>query len=89
VTGRELVVPPPETALGSLVAYITDAGRRDFQPMNANYGLMPDLKIRARGREKKIQMGTRAIAAFEHWIDRNGLEPDAQEVTGASESIRG
>ena len=51
---RELVVPPPETAIGSLVAYITDAARRDFQPMNANYGLMPELKVRARGRQKKL-----------------------------------
>lgn len=75
VTGGELAVPPPETALGSLVAYITDSTRRDFQPMNANYGLMPDLKSRARGREKKIEMGTRALAAFEKWIIDNGLEP--------------
>ncbi len=90
LTRRELVVPPPETALGSLVAYITDASRRDFQPMNANYGLMPDLKIRARGREKKIQMGARAIAAFDHWIDRNGLDTAAPEVTGAAAAgIRG
>src|SRR6202171_1046116 len=54
---RELLVPPPETALGSLIAYITDPARRDFQPMNANYGLIPDLKIRARGRQRHIEMG--------------------------------
>ncbi|MGD0291712.1 MAG: methylenetetrahydrofolate--tRNA-(uracil(54)-C(5))-methyltransferase (FADH(2)-oxidizing) TrmFO [Candidatus Binataceae bacterium] len=88
VTGDELVVPPPETALGSLVAYVTDARRRDFQPMNANYGLMPDLKSRARGREKKIEMGTRAIAAFEHWIDRNRLEAAAPDSGGGAASIR-
>jgi methylenetetrahydrofolate--tRNA-(uracil-5-)-methyltransferase len=79
VTGRELVVPPPETALGSLVVYITDASRRDFQPMNANYGLMPDLKSRARGREKKIEMGKRAIAAFDSWINLNRLEMAASD----------
>ena len=84
VTGAELVVPPPETALGSLVAYVTDAGRRDFQPMNANYGLMPDLKIRARGREKKIEMGARAIAAFDHWIVRNGLDTSASANAAAA-----
>jgi methylenetetrahydrofolate--tRNA-(uracil-5-)-methyltransferase len=73
VMNRALVVPPPETAVGSLVAYITDSTRRDFQPMNANYGLMPDLKIRARGREKKIEMGTRALAAIDAWIERNQI----------------
>jgi len=84
MTGDELAVPPPETALGSLVAYITDATRRDFQPMNANYGLMPDLNSRARGREKKIEMGTRALAAFENWIIGNGLEPPDQGGIGVA-----
>jgi methylenetetrahydrofolate--tRNA-(uracil-5-)-methyltransferase len=79
VDGRELLVPPPETALGSLIAYITDERRRDFQPMNANYGLIPDLKIRARGRQRKIEMGTRALAAIDDWITRNRITPVAAE----------
>jgi len=83
VTNRELVVPPRETALGSIVAYITDPARRDFQPMNANYGLMPDLKIRARGRDKKIEMGTRALAAIDRWIERNRIEPSAAMASRA------
>jgi methylenetetrahydrofolate--tRNA-(uracil-5-)-methyltransferase len=87
VTGREFAVPPPETAIGSLVAYITDATRRDFQPMNANYGLMPDLKSRARGREKKIEMGARAIAAFENWITRNELQTPEADSADAPASL--
>ena len=71
------VVPPPVTALGSLVAYITDLRRRDFQPMNANYGLMPPLGVGARGREKKIAMGTRALAAIDEWIVNKSIEPVA------------
>lgn len=77
IMNRELIVPPPTTALGSLVAYITDRVRRDFQPMNANYGLMPDLEIRARGRQKKIAMGRRALKAIEGWIEHNQVEPVA------------
>jgi methylenetetrahydrofolate--tRNA-(uracil-5-)-methyltransferase len=72
---KVLVVPPPETALGSLVAYITDSTRRDFQPMNANYGLMPDLAARVRGREKKIEMGRRALNQMAEWIAVNSIEP--------------
>ena len=60
VSGGELVVPPPETALGALIAYITDASRRDFQPMNANYGLMPALEGRARGRGEENRDAARA-----------------------------
>src|SRR5208283_317141 len=73
---RELLVPPPETAIGSLVAYITDSTRRDFQPMNANYGLMPELKTRARGRQKKVEMAARALAEIDGWIDRNQIVPN-------------
>jgi methylenetetrahydrofolate--tRNA-(uracil-5-)-methyltransferase len=74
-TGVDPIVPPRETALGSLIAYVTDPARRDFQPMNANYGLMPELQGRARGREKKIQMGTRSLAAIDQWIAANEIEP--------------
>jgi len=80
----ELVVPPPETALGSLVAYITDVERRDFQPMNANYGLMPELAERVRGRDKKIALGRRALAAIDEWIARYRLGPPAAVPIGVA-----
>jgi methylenetetrahydrofolate--tRNA-(uracil-5-)-methyltransferase len=73
--GAPLLVPPRESALGSLVAYVTDPERREFQPMNANYGLMPDLPVRARGRAKKLAMGERALGALEAWIAEASVEP--------------
>jgi len=84
VERSELLVPPRETALGSLIAYITDAARRDFQPMNANYGLLPDLKVRARGLKRRIEMGTRALAAIDDWIALNRIEPAAAQVPAAA-----
>ncbi|HKF28768.1 MAG TPA: methylenetetrahydrofolate--tRNA-(uracil(54)-C(5))-methyltransferase (FADH(2)-oxidizing) TrmFO [Candidatus Binataceae bacterium] len=74
---RPLVRPPAETALGSLVNYITDGSRQNFQPMNANYGLMPELPGRLRGRQKKIAMGERALRAIDEWIARNQIESAA------------
>ncbi len=68
-----MIIPPSETALGSLVAYITDSHRRDFQPMNANYGLMPPLTIRERNAEKKRAMGARALASLNGWIASNQI----------------
>lgn len=73
VGGAEPLVPPRETALGSLVAYITASERRDFQPMNANYGLMPPLGVRMRDRQKKIATGERALAALERWAALHDL----------------
>ncbi len=41
VLGAEAVVAPPETMHGALVRYITTADPGLFQPMNANFGLLP------------------------------------------------
>jgi len=61
------VVPPATTALGALLRYITDPGRKNFQPMNANFGLLPPLALRVRGRIKKEMMARRALADMEAW----------------------
>jgi methylenetetrahydrofolate--tRNA-(uracil-5-)-methyltransferase len=78
-SGDELLVPPVESSFGSLIAYITDRGRLDFQPMNANYGLMPALESGKRGRAKKIEMGTRALDAMDAWITRHRVEMPSGE----------
>jgi methylenetetrahydrofolate--tRNA-(uracil-5-)-methyltransferase len=76
--GAAPLVPPPETALGSLMAYITNSRRRDFQPMNANYGLMPVLIAPARDRQKKLAIANRALAALDGWAAEQDLYmPDA------------
>ena len=89
VSGGELLVPPRESALGSLIAYVTDSARRDFQPMNANFGLMPELPGRARARQKKIEMGVRALARMDEWIAANAIEPLAPMAQDASASAPG
>ena len=73
--GAPLVVPPATTAYGSLLAYVTQRTRRDFQPMNANYGLFPPLPGRRRGREKKLALAARALVDFDAWASAESLEP--------------
>ncbi len=75
-SGRAPAIAPRETALGSLVAHITDETRGAFQPMNASYGLMPDLKIRTSGKLRKIAMGERALARLDEWIAATKLGLD-------------
>jgi folate-dependent tRNA-U54 methylase TrmFO/GidA len=36
--------------------------------MNANYGLMPELETRARGRQKKLDMAARALGAIDEFV---------------------
>jgi methylenetetrahydrofolate--tRNA-(uracil-5-)-methyltransferase len=63
--GADLLVPPAITALGSLIQYVTQPGRRGFQPINANYGLFPPIAgKRLRGREKRLAMAARALEAL-------------------------
>ncbi len=80
VAGLPCVVPPVTTALGSLLAYVSNPKRRDFQPMNANYGLLPPLQGRERGREKRQQLARRALNDLQEWIDRFGLAPPKAPV---------
>lgn len=66
--GLDPVVPPPETAHGSLARYITTADFRNFQPMNVNFGLFPPLEVRIRGkREKNEAIARRALDALERF----------------------
>ena len=71
--GEPMAVPPRTTAMGSLIAYLTERGRKHFQPMNANYGLFPPLKRNLRGREKKLALAERGLDDIRRW--RDGLGP--------------
>jgi methylenetetrahydrofolate--tRNA-(uracil-5-)-methyltransferase len=73
LAGEEPIVPPPTTALGSLLAYVSDPARRDFQPMNANYGLFPPLAGKERGRQKREALAARALADLARWLEEHGL----------------
>jgi methylenetetrahydrofolate--tRNA-(uracil-5-)-methyltransferase len=77
LAGREPVVPPPTTLLGGLLGYITDRERKRFQPMNANFGLLPPLVSPLRGRAKKESLARRAVADMQAW---------ASAVAGAFEA---
>ncbi len=61
------LLPPPETALGALMAHIANADARHFQPMNVNYGLFPELPGRVKKKEKRLMLAERALAALEIW----------------------
>ncbi len=66
-SGMETVVPPPTTAIGALVHYITHSLTVPFQPMNINFGLFPPLPGRAKGREKRRLLASRALEEMGRW----------------------
>jgi methylenetetrahydrofolate--tRNA-(uracil-5-)-methyltransferase len=51
--GRPGIVLPRESALGALVAYATSPETGPYQPMHVNFGLVPPLAERTRGRRER------------------------------------
>lgn len=53
--GEEPIEFPRETTLGSMAYYITHAEGKHFQPMNANFGLFPELPERIRDKKERYE----------------------------------
>jgi len=65
--GRRFEPPPAETVTGALIRYVTGASCKDFQPMNANFGLLPPLPARMKKSARKEHMAARAIEAMKRY----------------------
>src|SRR5438874_95469 len=70
--GKPLVAAPRESALGSIIMYITHADPKNFQPANITFDLLPALddNVRFRVREKRVRhriQCERALDAFNDW----------------------
>ena len=61
--GEAVVELPALTMLGALLRHITTPAPGRFQPMNANFGLLPPLPKRMRGRDKRAALAERALGA--------------------------
>ncbi len=62
--GQDFEPPPPTTCIGALYRYI-GTERKDFQPMNVNFGLLEGYDKRKKGR-----VAQDALAAVAEWRDR-------------------
>ncbi len=63
---------PPESALGSLMRFVSGYEGKDYRPTNVNFGLFPPLADRRRkGRERNSALADRARAAMADWTARN------------------
>jgi methylenetetrahydrofolate--tRNA-(uracil-5-)-methyltransferase len=66
LTGRSPLVLPPTTLSGALLHYVSSVETQDFQPMKANFGLLPPLDPRvARRRERYLAYARRALVDLE------------------------
>ncbi|MGN8876261.1 methylenetetrahydrofolate--tRNA-(uracil(54)-C(5))-methyltransferase (FADH(2)-oxidizing) TrmFO [Pseudoflavonifractor sp. HCP28S3_F10] len=60
--GKPPVNFPQETAVGALALYISNESVADFQPMNVNFGIIPPLGYKVKGkRNKNAELSRRAL----------------------------
>ena len=58
----EPIIFPKETVIGALAAYISSENIKDFQPMGANFGILPELSEKIKDKKiKKEKMAERAL----------------------------
>ena len=63
---KEAVNFPRETAMGALALYVSDESVVNFQPMNINFGLIPQLGYRVKGkRNKNAELAKRALETLD------------------------
>lgn len=68
--GEEPVILPAETALGSMARYITEADSKNFQPMNINFGLFPDLGERIKSKQERAERhANRALESIQNYMN--------------------
>jgi len=78
--GRTPLIPPPTTALGALLGHIAGGAEAEtFQPMNINFGLLPPLAGRLKGRERKHAYCRRALDELTAWQSGGAVGTNAAE----------
>ncbi|OEH91251.1 FADH(2)-oxidizing methylenetetrahydrofolate--tRNA-(uracil(54)-C(5))-methyltransferase TrmFO [Bacillus solimangrovi] len=66
--GKEPLVFPAESAIGSMARYITEANQKNFQPMNANFGLFLPLEKKIRNKKERNEaLANRAVETIQNF----------------------
>ncbi len=71
---RETVILPEATMMGALARYISDESVRNFQPMGANFGVLPPLPEKIRDKALRYTaIADRAQDALHKYMEEMGL----------------
>lgn len=69
LSGKNPLILPTTTMLGAIVNYITDPDTKKFQPMGANFGLLPPLETRIRDKKERYGLlAKRGLEDFEKTV---------------------
>lgn len=77
INGLDTVTLPATTMMGAMSRYISDPFVTDFQPMGANFGILPELEDRPRDKALRGQAyAERALSDLKSFINENKLTSD-------------
>ncbi len=72
IHGKTLDYLPKTTIIGAITNYLTTASCENFQPMNANFGILPELDEKIKDKsERKIAYSKRAIDDIKSYKEKN------------------
>ena len=74
INGKDPFVMPGDTVMGALARYISDESVTDFQPMGANFGILPPLDERIRSKQERYEKSS-----------QRGLESAGKYIEGENE----
>ena len=67
--GKSTITLPNDTMIGALSAYISDSSVKKFQPMGANFGVLPELENRPRDKkERGAAYSARALESLDNYL---------------------
>lgn len=72
--GEDTVVLPNDTMIGALSRYISDESVDNFQPMGANFGVLPPLPDKIKDKQERyMQLANRGMNSLKEFAKNNNL----------------
>lgn len=72
ILGKTLAFLPKTTIIGAIANYLVSADEKGFQPMNANFGILPELDVKIKDKSLKKKAYTeRAIESIKKYKETN------------------
>lgn len=79
ITGANIPLPSRETLFGALVAYATSPETVSYQPMHVNYGIVPPLESKPKGKQERYRAYARrarsAVDSYRDVLEDAGVVP--------------
>ena len=75
INGKTLAILPKTTIIGAITRYLVSADADSFQPMNANFGILPPLDAKIKDKSlKKQEYSNRAIRDLKEYKETQDVK---------------